>query len=77
VKLFCTAGSARTLAQPTMIVDIPNLLSRAAHVMPLLPGDVYTTGGPAEVSPISIGDMVVVEGRGIGSMKLSVVERGG
>ncbi len=44
--------------------------------MPLLPGDVYTTGSPAGVSPISVGDTVVVEGRGIGSMKLSVVERG-
>lgn len=76
VKLFLN-GELRQDARATdMIVDIPNLLSRASHVMPLLPGDVYTTGSPAGVSPIAVGDTVTVEGRGIGKMTLSVVERG-
>ena len=75
VKLFLN-GVQRQDAQATdMIVNIPNLLSRASHVMPLSPGDVYTTGSPAGVSPISVGDSVVVEGRGIGKMTLSVVAR--
>ena len=75
VKLFLN-GVQRQDAQATdMIVNIPNLLSRASHVLPLSPGDVYTTGSPAGVSPITVGDTVVVEGRGIGKMSLSVVER--
>ena len=76
VKLFLN-GEQRQNAQATdMIVNIPNLLSRASHVMPLLPGDVYTTGSPAGVSPIVVGDTVVVEGKSIGKMTLSVIERG-
>jgi 2-keto-4-pentenoate hydratase/2-oxohepta-3-ene-1,7-dioic acid hydratase in catechol pathway len=51
------------------------LLSRASKVMPLLPGDVYTTGSPAGVSPISVGDTVVVEAERIGKMTLKVTER--
>jgi 2-keto-4-pentenoate hydratase/2-oxohepta-3-ene-1,7-dioic acid hydratase in catechol pathway len=75
VKLFLN-GEQRQHARATdMIVDIPNLLSRASHVMPLLPGDVYTTGSPAGVSPLTVGDTVVVEGTGIGKMTLPVVER--
>lgn len=76
VKLFLN-GEQRQHAQATdMIVDIPNLLSRASQVMPLLPGDVYTTGSPAGVSPIAVGDTVEVEAERIGKMTLSVVERG-
>lgn len=75
VKLFLN-GEQRQHARATdMIVDIPNLLSRASHVMPLLPGDVYTTGSPAGVSPLTVGDTVMVEGTGIGKMVLPVVER--
>jgi 2-keto-4-pentenoate hydratase/2-oxohepta-3-ene-1,7-dioic acid hydratase in catechol pathway len=50
-------GEQRKNARATdMIVEIPNLLSRAVHVMPLLPSDVNTTGSPAAVSLISVGD---------------------
>ena len=58
-----------------MIVDIPNLLSRASHVLPLQPGDVYTTGSPPGVGRIAVGDTVVVEAPGIGRMSLKVTER--
>jgi 2-keto-4-pentenoate hydratase/2-oxohepta-3-ene-1,7-dioic acid hydratase in catechol pathway len=76
VKLFLNGDQRQDARATDMIVDIPNLLSRASHVMPLLPGDVYTTGSPAGVSPISVGDTVVVEGARIGRMTLEVVERG-
>jgi len=50
VRLYLN-GALRQEAKATdMIVDIPNLLSRASQVMPLEPGDVYTTGSPAGVS---------------------------
>lgn len=75
VKLFLNGEQRQDARATDMIVDIPNLLSRASHVMPLLPGDVYTTGSPAGVSPLTVGDTVVVEGKGIGKMTLPVVER--
>ncbi len=76
VKLFLNGEQRQHAVATDMIVDIPNLLSRASKVMPLLPGDVYTTGSPAGVSPISVGDTVVVEAERIGKMTLTVVERG-
>lgn len=76
VKLFLNGQQRQDARATDMIVNIPNLLSRASHVMPLQPGDVYTTGSPAGVSPITVGDTVAVEGRNIGKMTLSVVERG-
>ena len=55
-------GEQRQDANATdMIVNIPNLLSRASHVLPLRPGDVYTTGSPPGVGRIAPGDSVVVE----------------
>jgi len=75
VKLWLN-GEQRQDAQATdMIVNIPNLLSRASHVLPLQPGDVYTTGSPPGVGRITPGDKVVVEAHGIGRMTLSVVAR--
>jgi len=58
-----------------MIVDVPNLLSRASHVLPLRPGDVYTTGSPPGVGRIVPGDTIAVECEGIGRMALSVKAR--
>ncbi len=58
-----------------MIVDVPNLLSRASHVLPLRPGDVYTTGSPPGVGRIVPGDTIVVECGSIGRMTLSVQAR--
>lgn len=76
VKLFLNGEQRQDARAIDMIVNIPNLLSRASHVLPLRPGDVYMTGSPAGVSPLSAGDTVVVEGKGIDRMTLSVVERG-
>ncbi len=75
VKLWLN-GELRQDAHPSdMIVDIPNLLSRASHIMPLRPGDVYTTGSPPGVGRIAPGDTVVVEESHIGRMTLPVVAR--
>src|SRR5205807_1486716 len=75
VKLWLN-GEQRQDAQATdMIVNIPHLLSRASYVLPLRPGDVYTTGSPPGVGRIAPGDRVEVEATGIGRMTLSVVAR--
>jgi 2-keto-4-pentenoate hydratase/2-oxohepta-3-ene-1,7-dioic acid hydratase in catechol pathway len=75
VKLWHNGEQKQDARATDMIVDIPNLLSRASHVLPLQPGDVYTTGSPPGVGRIAPGDTVVVESPGIGRMSLNVVER--
>jgi len=75
VKLWLNGEQRQDAHATDMIVNIPNLLSRASHVLPLRPGDVYTTGSPPGVGRIAPGDTVVVESPGIGQMTLSVVAR--
>lgn len=75
VKLWLNGEQRQDAHATDMIVNIPNLLSRASHVMPLRPGDVYTTGSPPGVGRIAPGDKVVVESPGIGQMTLSVIAR--
>jgi 2-keto-4-pentenoate hydratase/2-oxohepta-3-ene-1,7-dioic acid hydratase in catechol pathway len=75
VKLWNNGEQKQDARATDMIVDIPNLLSRASHVLPLLPGDVYTTGSPPGVGRIAPGDSIVVEAPGIGRMELDVVAR--
>jgi 2-keto-4-pentenoate hydratase/2-oxohepta-3-ene-1,7-dioic acid hydratase in catechol pathway len=59
----------------SLIVDVPELISRASSVLPLLPGDLYATGTPAGIGPIEPGDEVVIESSALGRMRLPVVER--
>ena len=75
VKLWLNGEQRQDAKASDMIVNIPNLLSRASHVLPLRPGDVYTTGSPPGVGRIAPGDRVEVEASGIGRMTLSVVAR--
>ncbi|HLG70053.1 MAG TPA: fumarylacetoacetate hydrolase family protein [Chloroflexota bacterium] len=75
VKLWLNGEQRQDAKATDMIVNIPNLLSRASHVMPLRPGDVYTTGSPPGVGRIAPGDKVEVEAPGIGKMTLSVKAR--
>jgi 2-keto-4-pentenoate hydratase/2-oxohepta-3-ene-1,7-dioic acid hydratase in catechol pathway len=46
VQLWLNGEQRQDAKAIDMIVDIPNLLSRASYVMPLFSGDVYTTGSP-------------------------------
>ncbi|HVA25384.1 MAG TPA: fumarylacetoacetate hydrolase family protein [Chloroflexota bacterium] len=75
VKLWLNGEQRQDAHATDMIVNIPNLLSRASYVLPLRPGDVYTTGSPPGVGRIAPGDKVVVESPGIGQMTLAVVAR--
>src|SRR5579862_1601881 len=75
VKLWLNGEQRQDARATDMIVNIPNLLSRASHVLPLGPGDVYTTGSPPGVGRIAPGDQVVVESPGIGKMTLHVKAR--
>jgi len=58
-----------------LIVNVPELISRASHVVALDAGDVYATGSPAGVGQVQAGDEIRLESPQLGSMTLSVALR--
>jgi 2-keto-4-pentenoate hydratase/2-oxohepta-3-ene-1,7-dioic acid hydratase in catechol pathway len=48
-------------------------LSWVSHIMTLLPGDVLTTGTPAGVGRMRVGDVFEVRIAGIGSLRNPIV----
>ena len=52
-----------------LIFNCAYLVSFISHVMTLLPGDVISTGTPAGVGPMQVGDVVEVEIEKIGCLK--------
>jgi 2-keto-4-pentenoate hydratase/2-oxohepta-3-ene-1,7-dioic acid hydratase in catechol pathway len=58
-----------------LIVGVPDLISRASHVVPLDAGDVYATGSPAGVGQVQPGDRVTVESPQLGVLTLDVRTR--
>ena len=75
LKLWLNGELRQDSSAKDLIVDIPNLVSRASHVMPLMPGDVYITGSPAGVGQIKKGDVVRTEVPKLGAMELPVAVR--
>jgi 2-keto-4-pentenoate hydratase/2-oxohepta-3-ene-1,7-dioic acid hydratase in catechol pathway len=57
-----------------LLVDIPNMISLAASVLTLEPGDIIATGTPAGVGPIAAGDIVKIEIERVGRMEIPVVQ---
>lgn len=58
-----------------LIVDVPELVSRASHVLPLEAGDVYATGSPAGVGQVQAGDVIRVEAPLLGELSIAVETR--
>jgi 5-oxopent-3-ene-1,2,5-tricarboxylate decarboxylase/2-hydroxyhepta-2,4-diene-1,7-dioate isomerase len=56
-----------------MIFDIPALIEYLSGFMTLLPGDLILTGTPEGLADVKIGDEVVTEIEGIGSLKNTIV----
>ncbi len=59
-----------------LIFGVPALIAFVSAHMTLEPGDVISTGTPAGVGNLAVGDKVEVEIEGIGTLESSVVERG-
>ncbi len=57
-----------------LIMDIPNMISMAASVMSLFPGDVIATGTPAGVGPLVPGDRLVSRIQHVGALELAVIQ---
>lgn len=52
-----------------LIFPVAELVSRASHIMTLLPGDILSTGTPSGVGPIEAGDTVEVSIDAIGTLR--------
>jgi 5-oxopent-3-ene-1,2,5-tricarboxylate decarboxylase / 2-hydroxyhepta-2,4-diene-1,7-dioate isomerase len=56
-----------------MIFDIPALIVYLSEFMTLSPGDIILTGTPEGLANVQVGDEVVTEIEGIGSLKNTIV----
>ncbi len=52
-----------------MIFDIPYLISYVSSVMTLFPGDLISTGTPAGIAPMMMGDKIEVRIEGVGTLE--------
>jgi 2-keto-4-pentenoate hydratase/2-oxohepta-3-ene-1,7-dioic acid hydratase in catechol pathway len=57
-----------------MVFPIPFLVAHISRIMTLEPGDLIATGTPEGVGPLTAGDEVEVEVKGVGSVKNPVRE---
>ena len=57
-----------------LIFPVPYLVWFVSRVMTLLPGDIISTGTPAGIGPLQVGDEVEVEVEGVGVLRNTVVE---
>jgi len=58
-----------------LIFDVPALIAFVSEHMTLEPGDVISTGTPAGVGNLAVGDVVEIEIEGVGVLRNPVVER--
>ena len=56
-----------------MIFDIPALIAYLSEFMTLSPGDIILTGTPEGLADVEVGDEVVTEIEGIGSLKNTII----
>jgi len=76
LRVTCTVdGEVRQDGRTSdLIFPIPYLVEYISRFMRLLPGDVILTGTPEGVTPINVGQTVVVEVEGIGRLENRLVE---
>ncbi len=56
-----------------MIFDIPALIAYLSEFMTLLPGDIILTGTPEGLANVKVGDEVITEIDGVGSLKNTII----
>jgi len=56
-----------------MIFDIPALIAYLSEFMTLAPGDIILTGTPEGLADVKVGDEVIAEIEGIGSLKNTLI----
>ena len=70
LRITCTVNQELRQEGNTdeMVFKIPLLITYLSRIMTLEPGDVILTGTPAGIGPVNVGNVVVVEIEGIGSL---------
>jgi 2-keto-4-pentenoate hydratase/2-oxohepta-3-ene-1,7-dioic acid hydratase in catechol pathway len=58
-----------------LIFDVPTLIAFVSAHMTLEPGDIISTGTPAGVGPLAVGDVCEIEIEGVGVLRNPVVAR--
>ncbi len=56
-----------------LVLDIPGMITTAAAVMTLYPGDIIATGTPQGVGPVRDGDQIRIHIEQVGEMRLDVI----
>jgi len=56
-----------------MIFDIPTLIEYLSSFMTLAPGDIILTGTPEGLADVKVGDEVITEIEGIGSLRNTII----
>jgi 2-keto-4-pentenoate hydratase/2-oxohepta-3-ene-1,7-dioic acid hydratase in catechol pathway len=75
LQLRCNGELRQQGALRDLIVDVPQLVSRASQVLPLHPGDLIATGTPSGVGPIVPGDELELTVSGVGTLRMPVTRR--
>jgi 2-keto-4-pentenoate hydratase/2-oxohepta-3-ene-1,7-dioic acid hydratase in catechol pathway len=75
LQLRCNGELRQQGTLRDLIVDVPQLVSRASQVLPLHPGDLIATGTPSGVGPIVPGDELELTVSGVGTLRMPVTRR--
>jgi len=73
IQTFLNGELKQNSSTSKMIFKIPFIVSFISHIMTLMPGDIISTGTPAGIGPMNVGDKVEVFIEGIGRLENVVV----
>lgn len=74
IKTYLNGNIMQSSNTNKFMFNIGKIIEFVTDVMTLLPGDIITTGTPAGIGPMKIGDKVVVEIEGIGTLENTVAK---
>ena len=74
VQTYLNGELKQNSSTSKMIFKIPFIVSFISHIMTLMPGDLISTGTPAGIGPMNVGDKVEVFIEGIGKLENVVVK---
>jgi len=68
IKTYLNGNLMQHSNTSNLIFSVPILISFISKVMTLYPGDIISTGTPGGIAPMQVGDKIVVEIEGIGTL---------
>jgi 2-keto-4-pentenoate hydratase/2-oxohepta-3-ene-1,7-dioic acid hydratase in catechol pathway len=74
IEGWLNGGRRQSSNTAQLIFSVNQIVAFVSAVMTLLPGDVISTGTPAGVGPLNVGDRMTVKIAGIGELSNPVIE---